>query len=371
MGFWHTGYIEFHEPTGFGDWQRLPTVYRCGQCDQTFDSADALRTHRFETHPLRRPVLVVRDREVGTRPLRVTTALKAAHIKIEGCDRALLNGQEVPVHRVPAILASSSSDVVRLLLEKSGVEAVFELDFRIASVSDLEGVEEQFRRTAAGRKLNLRSVEAFISAASTFRSAIGYCDGICTYLYGVMAREDAADSSLPYDAYGGRFAKAAEELAAYERPLARMIGSLVEFHFNHFRDAARLVSAASRIGSVSARYATWIESTRSNRRHVPAATTPLNELETLLTDRETELILQSASQPLRTLATDHTDLEALLHKDVAEFDKVKVRMLLAEAFTALGDAERALRHAKALRNLPALDLWSEDLINALSQNHNG
>jgi hypothetical protein len=370
MGFWHTGYFEFHEPTGFGDWQRIPPVYACGQCNQTFDSPDALRAHRFETHSLRRPVLIVREREVGTHPLRVTTSLKAAHIKIEGCDRALLNGHAVPIDRVPSALASFSSDVVQLILERNGVEAVFELDFRIASTSDLEGVEETFRKTTAGRKLNVRTVEAFISAASPFRSAIGYCDGICTYLYGVMAREGTRDSSLPYEAYGAKFAKAAEELSAYERPLARMIGSLVEFHFNHFRDAARLVSAASRIGSVSARYATWVESRRSNRRHVPAATTPLNEPEACLTDRETELILHSASQPLTSLANDHANLTALLNKEVAEFDKVKIRMLLAEAFSAIGDADRALQHAKALRNLPALEHWSEDLIHALSRNHN-
>jgi len=370
MGFWHIGYIEFHEPTGFGDRQRVQAVFRCGQCDQTFNSHDMLRAHRFEVHPLRRPVLMVRERELGSHPLKVTSALRAAHIKVEGADRALLNGHEVPVHRVPTILASFSSDVVRLLLEKNGVEAAFELDFRIASVFDLEGVEEEFRKTAAGRKLNSRTVDAFIAAASTFRSAIGYCDGICTYLYGVMAREGTGGSTLPYEAYGGRFARASEELTAYERPLARMIGSLVEFHFNHFRDAARLVSAASRIGSVSARYATWIESKRANRRPVPSATTPLNEIEACLTDRETELILQSASQPLRAVAAEYAELEGLLNKDVVEFDKVKVHMLLAEAFSATGDTERALGHAKAIRNLPALELWSEDLINALSQNHN-
>ena len=370
MGFWHTGYMEFHEAVGLGDWRPTPPVYRCVHCDAAFSSPDDLRDHRFHAHPLRRPLLLIRGQEIGTHPLRITSTLKASDVRIEECDRAWLNGAEISVARVPSRLARTSSDVVRLVLQKVGVDAVFELDFRVASTSDLEGVEHQFRRTALGRKLDRRAVEEFISAAARFRSAIGYCDGICTYLYGVLSKERGGASSLPYEAYAGKFSKAAEELAVYDRPLAHTIGGLVAFHFNHFRDAAGLATDASRVGSVSARYAAWLERTRTMLTSLPVVVARADPIETLVTDWETEQILRQASRPLAALASTTGELEAFLNRDVAEFDRVKVRMLLAEVYSADGDIERSLKHARTLRNLPALERWSENLIEALSQDDN-
>ena len=62
--------------------------------------------------------------------------------------------------------------------------------------------------------------------------------GICDYLYGVLAKERSHDASLSHEKYANKFNEAVEQLAAYDRPLARIIRSLVEFHFNHFEEAA-------------------------------------------------------------------------------------------------------------------------------------
>ena len=52
MGFWHTGYMEFHEPVGLGSGVKAtPPVFRCSHCPATFPSSAELRTHRFEMHP--------------------------------------------------------------------------------------------------------------------------------------------------------------------------------------------------------------------------------------------------------------------------------------------------------------------------------
>jgi hypothetical protein len=99
----------------------------------------------------------------------------------------ILSGSEIPVAALAPTLAGITSDVCRVVLSKSGVEAAFELDIRVASEMDLKGVEEQFMRTARGHRLDTRAVEEFIAEASGFGSAIGYCDGICAYLYGVSA----------------------------------------------------------------------------------------------------------------------------------------------------------------------------------------
>ena len=361
MGFWHTGYIEFHEPMGLNPkFKPQPERFPCAQCGESYSSPDKLRSHRFEAHPLHRPVMLVQGRELGTNRIRITQLLSVADVHIAYCDRARFNGSEIPIPRLPHELATISSDVCRIVLSKDGVDAAFELDFCIASKKDIEGVEDQFKRIVHGRRLDTRAIEEFIAAASGFTTAVGYCDGICTYLYGVLAKEQAGGSTLPYTAYEGKFNEAAEELAAYDRPLAQAIGALIEFHFNHFRDSAGL-SPESRVGRVSARYSDWIESSGSSEH----GTTGTDKLEGLVTDRETEQLLRWAIRPLRDLAREATAMEDFLQRASAEYDGVKLRILLGELYAQLGKVDQALIHAKVLRNMSGFQGWAEALIERL------
>jgi hypothetical protein len=370
MGFWHTGYMEFHEPEGLRPLpEPLPPRFPCLHCGEEYASLDELRKHRFESHPLSRPVMFLRGRELGTHPVRITWKLSPGDMRIANCDRAVFNGDEIPLSSLSNKLAGIASDVCKVTLSKSGVDAEFELDIRLASNEDLEGIEKQFMRMAQSRRLDMRAVDEFIRATSKFGSAIGYCDGICAYLYGVLVKERAPDSSLPYDAYIFKFNKAAEELADYDRPLARTIGSLVGFHFNHFRESARL-SPNLRIGSVADRYAAWIESRRQARAPQPPADETVNHTESLLTDWETEQIIRWGSRPLPDLLRDAENIESFLNKDLAEFDKVKLRVLLGEIYAESGEAKRAMEHAKALRHLPSLEKWAEAMIQAMLEDNN-
>lgn len=50
MGFWHTGYSEFHEVEGLGNFvpNLLPPKFSCAYYAELFTSIDDLRIHRFE-----------------------------------------------------------------------------------------------------------------------------------------------------------------------------------------------------------------------------------------------------------------------------------------------------------------------------------
>lgn len=360
MGFWHTGYMEFHEPVGLDGYvfEPLPPRFSCTQCEETFSSIEALRTHRFERHPLLRPLLLLRGRELGSHPVRITSQLKRDDILMERCDRAVLNGMDVPPQSLPDELARVSSGICRLQLGSGEVTSDFTLDFRIASEEDLRGLEREFERIVVGRRLDTRAIEDFIAATSGFESALGYCDGICAYLYGVLAKERAPDSSLPHEGYVGKYSKAAEELADYNRPLARTIGSLIEFHFNHFGEAVRLAGDA-RIGAAAARYLDWMRGRRPAEPKGSTALGAMSQLEVLVTDWETEQIARWAIRPLRELSRHVEDMEAFLGRDIAEYDRVKMHVLLAEIYSIQGEAQRSLNHAKTLRNLSAFEAWSE------------
>jgi hypothetical protein len=365
MGFWHTGYIEFHEPTGIDRTRPIvPPEYPCAQCGATFQSLDDLRSHRFEAHPLRRPVLYVRGAEVGAQPLRVTKPTNSKDVRLDGCDEAVLNGTPVRVSKVPTELSKMTTGTVRIVLRKGSVDAQFELEYRIATEADLEGVETEFLRIAERKRLDTHVVEELIDSTTRFKTAIGYVDGVCSYLYGVLAKERSRDSSLNYEKYEGKFAKAIEDLGTYDRPLSRTIGSLVEFHFNHFADAARL-SPLSRAGRTAARFHAWL-AVRSVK--VPDGEGGLSgRLENLVTDWQTEQILRWASKPLDHLKSDVVEIVDRLHGPSAEYDRVKLRLLLGEVFAHNGMTAEAIEQARALRNLPAFEPWAEGLIQRFTE----
>jgi hypothetical protein len=93
MGFWHTGYMEFHEPVGLdGSYPPDTTIYRCHICDKTFNKSQELQAHRFEAHPFERPLLFIRGLEVGSTPIRITRTLKPQEVVASRFDRARING---------------------------------------------------------------------------------------------------------------------------------------------------------------------------------------------------------------------------------------------------------------------------------------
>jgi hypothetical protein len=370
MGFWHTGYIEFHSPVGIDDaFSLLPPSFPCAHCSKTFDSQEELRKHRFESHPLFRPVMFVHGRELGIHPVRITQQLLPDDVCIKGCDRATLNGRDILPSNLPFALTVISLDVCLVVLSNADVDAEFNLDICVASEKDLVGVEKEFQRTARSRRLDTRAVEEFISAASVFKSAINYSNGICEYLYGILAKERASDSSLSFEAYIGKFSKAAETLAAYDRPLARIITSLVEFHFNHFHDSANL-SPRSRVGKVANQYAAWVETRGRVTESLIAVDESINHLEALVTDWQTEQILRWGVRPLSNLSKYTDKIESFMNRDLTEFDRVKVHVLLGELHALSGNSDRAMVHARTLRNVASLETWAESLIREIGENRN-
>src|SRR3954453_4667838 len=75
MGFWQTGYAEFHEPT---EERRLtaysppPPRFPCPSCGIVFSAERDLQVHGFEGHATSRPIMVFRNRECGRSRLTIT-----------------------------------------------------------------------------------------------------------------------------------------------------------------------------------------------------------------------------------------------------------------------------------------------------------
>jgi hypothetical protein len=361
MGFWHTGYMDFHEHVGLeGHYPPEPTVYRCRLCGNDFPTPEELQVHRFESHPDERPLLFIRGLEIGTAPHRITRTLQADEVRASHFDHAHINGTRVIPSKLGKKLSQTTNERVTVELANEGVTARFDISFEIASDIDLAGVDSCFLAVARLRRLDLRAIEDFISAARAFPSGMGYCDGICEYLYGVLAKERAQDSSLAYEAYREKFNRAADLLRDFQRPIAQAIGALVAFHFNHFSESPAMVGKL-RVGIAATRFERWLEGDVRGARAALSREYD-DSLEKLLTDLETERIISWSIARLKIILPQLQDIESILQQDIPEFDRAKLRILLAEIYSVQGDALKAKRHARELLNNPTLGHWAEQLI---------
>src|SRR6516164_5041408 len=96
MGFWHTGYMEFHEPSGEGSFKQAvpaPLTYPCPKCGLEFVSERDLRVHAFAGHATPRPTLVFMGRECGRSRLTVTRDTSAAEWVMRNAQSVRVNGR--------------------------------------------------------------------------------------------------------------------------------------------------------------------------------------------------------------------------------------------------------------------------------------
>lgn len=367
MGFWHTGYIEFHEPTGLGDSSGFvfqPVRYACEHCTKDFVNLEDLRRHRFEEHPRRHPVLLLRGRPVGALPLQLMTPLAAEDVEVQDATSCRLNGDALVLEALGVRLAAMRREYVELdLFSHNGVITRYVLDFRVADEAQLVGVETAFWRMAQNKTLNLEAVSRFNKECRVLTGADLYHDGICHYLYGVMAKERAPDSGLPFKQYTERYQRASDALAGFDRRLARSIRALVAFHFNHFHEAELLASEGA-LHHTAGAFATLLEGLPW---HLTEAYSPETSgaVEDLLTDQETLQVLYDASRGLLYLKAHAPELLAQAKRMSTGYDRLKRLLLAGEALAACDDETSNVEARKLARELVGqadAGAWAEALL---------
>ena len=134
MGFWQTGYMEFHADEDLMGlpWRVYSPVFSCNECPAKFDSQRALSDHRFEQHKLRRPVLRIKGVELLSKPLTATKALDPADIEFGPCDSLALNGVPVPIDEFALRLAEVREGTATIDLRRNGDSYRHAILFKIA-----------------------------------------------------------------------------------------------------------------------------------------------------------------------------------------------------------------------------------------------
>jgi hypothetical protein len=371
MGFWHTGYAEFHEPTGLGEYVYTPPPpvrYGCEHCAQSFPELEALRKHRFEQHPVRQPALLLRGKPVGALPLQLMTPVLPADVLVEDATDCLLNGRPVQSTRLGEELSALRREYAEVELRNQGATTRCKLDFRVADEAHLAGVEAAFLRLARGRALSIQAVSRFSDDCRAFASAMPYCDGVSHYLYGVMAKERSLDSGLKHEEYIQRFLRSSEELSGFDRPVARSVRALVSFHFNQFDDAEYLAPEGA-LRHAAGAFAGLLQGLpwHFDEAFSPA---PGSAVEDLLTDQDTLQILADASHGLVGLKARADELLSHLRRPhVAGYDHMKLVLLACEALAArdeLASHAQARNLARTLVGKPDTSAWASAMLELLA-----
>lgn len=361
MGFWHTGYLEFKEPTGLA-WEFVPkpVLYTCAICGVQWDDPAKLLRHRFEAHAAPRPILVVRGQELGATPYRLTRKVNASEFLVHHATRAVVNDKAIPLARLGKALARPTLDRVRVELSNDASSAVFEIWYSIASPKDCEGVERCVESMMSRKRLDPRAIEELIAAADSFKSASTYLDGICAYLYGVLAKEKFPGLPLSFEAYREKFELATAALADFDRPLAWLIRSIVSFHLNHFVEVLA-ATAPGPLQSAARRFHSLLSSGQDTD-EVTSGPPNRSYPEDALTDFDTARIIRWAAADGNGLSRETEGVRELLLADVVEYDRLKLRILLAEKLIKQGDLAGAKSIAKSMRNNAASSVWAESVL---------
>lgn len=370
MGFWHTGYMEFHEHTeeGSGGFisEPMPVVFPCATCGLAFSTEADFRVHTFQGHAVQRPVLVFRGRECGKGRLVVTEETSVNDWVIRNTDEVTVNGNPVSLENAAEFLCTQRIGMIEVTLAQKGVPRPmrFEFEFNLAEEDDLVLVDEALHRLIEGRELSTRSIDDFIMRSRHYPTSVRYVAGLANYLYGVLGREGAAETGTLDEAHDGaryqrKYDQAVEILRRFDRPPAEAICGLVAFQYNQF-GRAMTKTKSQRIAEVSLRFQALL----TGQPIAPGdlSSLPHSSLDRELSDSVIEQVLEWSTIPLDGSAAPEVVSELTdsigAHQPT---DSLKLHLIAAEHRFAMGDVVSTKRHAENLRHSRLTEDWYADL----------
>lgn len=370
MGFWHTGYIEFHEQSGLHEHEAPRVVatpkpdYECEVCGAAFWSDDKLAHHRMEVHPRRRPQLFLRQMQ-AFEPLNiVSTPLAVKDVRVVHASRVTLDGNVIDHARLSARLSKMNQGVSDVILSDAGIDTRYRIKFEIANQRDLGEVDRAIFELASRHELTVDRIGDFVARCERYPTVRRYVDGLAQYLYGSLAKEQTGGTHIPYENYRERFNLALESLRGFRTSLSSVVVGLVNFSENVF-DGYDLLDHAPRLQGAMQFFSQVLSG-----HGVPTLENPTESLGSssarVPADAMTENLMGWAHELMRVRRLDDEALLRKMRQDprTPPDDLFKLSILLAEHCLFEGRSEEAQNFARPYTDHPLFRQWAKAVYRA-------
>jgi hypothetical protein len=367
MGFWHTGYMEFHEQTGSSTDCKLfndprPPEFPCERCGEIFSSIDVLNRHRFNDHTSSRARLFLRGRECGRTRISIVSEVEPSDWLFHNTLGITVNDKEVDEPTAKDLLCLSRG-VVRLGLRGEALDQVYEISIEIAEENDLLNVEASLNELILGRRLSRAAIIEFHERCRPLKTSAAFSNGLSNYFFGVLARERPTESSTlrsksKMRTYRECFDDSVAQLSQIDRPAAESVCGLVGFHYNHFDHAIQKLRSPKMFRVVN-RLSDLLRGDGAREMRSLRGEKPEANLDHLLCDKVTDKILDWCAIPLDgSAAIEISEMEKAL-PNIEPLDQLKIRLIATEHHLSVGDVRAAVLHADELRNNTSTTAWQE------------
>ena len=360
-------YLDFIDPGNAGGsvkipelpaFQLSPIIYQCTICPKNFKTRDELFQHRFENHPFLKPALFLRGVESTTPRIIISRLLMPLEITVANTDRFKINGKFFDEASFVDELTSKKRGIVELALLNQGVETVYELEFDIVSISDLNEVDRLFFALLGSSVLDISLIDNFIDATEHFKTAGRYVDGLSNYLYGLLAKDQRGGTHLEQYEYKQRFNVALDILKLFETPLAVIVTAIINFNQNIFKHSD-LSDLSPKFNLVMAKFFCVVNNQTLELSSMPVgknyARVPL--------DRHTDQLIEWATLNWNDLSGKRKELEKVINSvDWVPDDRFKARILFAEMCVAVGDFSHAKIQVRSIVNDSIFGAWAQNIM---------
>lgn len=328
-----------------------PIIYSCPICKQIFNSPDSLFNHRLEAHPSKRPTLIISGIETSSHPSRhvIVRSIMESEIQFLEADSATQNDKSISLDMLKVLIAKKRQGPFDLHLLNKSVKTHYSLIFDIPENDDLTKIEDLFFQVIAQETFNTERVNLFVEMAGKVKTGKRYTDGLCNYLYGVLAKDQKGNTHLKHQDHIAKFNSSLETLKYFDRALSNTIIGLINLNLNIFElsysklGSQKIMSSLFRFHQIISNEK--LSSKIGNHESI-------NSEKRIPLDFATEKILTWSILDNEGFSKAKNEIEHELEStEGTERDKYKIKILLINFFLESGENEKAHLILKDYRNV--------------------
>lgn len=358
--------------------------FGCPFCYHSFKSPRGLADHLASQHTGSRPLLTVRDTELARQDV-IRTPIKASDINVHNATRievselSELSFQPIEREDFDRRLCEAKSGRMWVRLknefDRDAIPVVqeYDLTFHIYDMDQLVATDRKFVELLGTDHANIELLDRFLLESSEY-AAVEYGQALGDYVLGVLIKDSRPgnDSLAGGRDYRGKLNGALRILQEFDRPLARLICSLIRFSSNDFSQYyetgfRRLDEASIALRSIARSPLNYFVEPSQH----PDEAAADKAIPVVPVDDGTDLVLSwtikllSAAEPSRLRAGEL--LADAKNAETDPLDRTKLLALAAVEALRLSDKQSAIEPLRILIGNDCFGAWAEARLQELEE----